>query len=182
MGTVTYLPNVYLGFVVREIGVDSPAIISMVMLAGALLGATMALMFGRSQRYISSSTAFMFSFACTGTGMLIVSLASSFTGVVIGMLVFGFGIGWFVPNLMISLSRRVTRSQQGQAVGIIKAAHYLASPLSILAVEPIARLYGPSGATATGSMLSFCVVVAFLLIGLREARRADPRPASVPAE
>jgi predicted MFS family arabinose efflux permease len=183
MGAVTYLPNVYLGFVVREVGVSSPSVIALVMLADAILGACMALLFGRSQRYISSTAAFIFSFSCTGTGLLIVSLAPSFTVVVVGMLVFGFGIGWFVPNLMTAVARRVSQQQQGQAVGIIKAAHYLASPLAILAVEPIARLYGPTGATATGSALSFCVVAAMIFVAATEARRVSGKPpASVPAE
>lgn len=177
MGSVTYLPNVYLGFVARQAGITSPSAIAMVMLADAVLGACMSLMFGRSQRYITSNAAFTFSFACTGLGMAIVALASGFIGIVGGMLVFGFGIGWFVPNLMTALSRRVTQGQQGRAVGIIKAAHYLASPLGILAVEPIARAFGPSGAMMTGSALSFGTVAVFLAT---RARGGRPRVAEIP--
>lgn len=161
MGSVTYLPSVYIGYIVEGVGVSSPGLISMVLLADAIIGAIMSALFGRSQKFVSSYAAFMFSFACTGTGMAIVGLATSFTGVVIGMLVFGFGIGWFVPNLMVSLSHRVQQSQQGGAVGIIKAVHYLASPLAILAVEPIARAAGPSGAILTSAVASFVVVASF---------------------
>lgn len=167
MGGVTYLPAVYLAYVVGEVGVSSPAVVSMVMLADAMIGAAMALLFGRSQRFISSNGAFIFAFSCTGTGMLIVSLSTSFTGVVTGMLVFGFGIGWFVPNLMTSLSKRVAQSQQGQAVGIIKSAHFLASPLAVLAVEPIARTAGPSGVMMASAVASFVVVGSFLYLSLR---------------
>lgn len=170
MGSVTYLPNVYLPYVVREVGVTSPFVISSVMLADAVLGATMALLFGRSQRYISSNMAFIFSFACTGSGMLVVGLATGFVGIVVGMLIFGLGLGWFVPNLMTALSRRVTQMQQGRAVGIVKSAHFLASPLAILAVEPIARAFGPNGAMLAGGVLSFGMVAAFLVLTAKRVR------------
>jgi predicted MFS family arabinose efflux permease len=167
MGTVTYLPNVYLPYVVRDVGVTSPAVISTVMLADALLGATIAMLFGRSQRYISSNTAFVISFGCAGTGMVIVGLASGFAGIVAGMLVFGLGLGWFVPNLMFALSRRVTQLQQGRAVGIVKSAHYLASPLAVVAVEPISRAYGSSAVLLASGLLSFVMVATFLLLRAR---------------
>ncbi|MET0241126.1 MAG: MFS transporter [Sphingobium sp.] len=171
MGTVTYLPNVYMPYVVREIGVTSPSVIAAVMLADAVIGACMSLLFGRSQKHLSSYAAFIFSFSCVGTGMLIVSLASGFAGVVAGMLVFGFGIGWFVPNLMTSLSRHVAATQQGRAVGIVKAAHYVAVTLGILAVEPVFRAFGPSGVMLTGAILSFAVVAVFLFLLARPGGR-----------
>jgi predicted MFS family arabinose efflux permease len=169
MGSVTYLPNVYLPYVVRDVGVTSPAVISTIMLADALLGASLALLFGRSQRYISSGTAFMISFACTGIGMIIVASASDFFGIVAGMLVFGLGLGWFVPNLMFALSQRVTQLQQGRAVGIVKSAHYLASPLAVVAVEPIARAYGSSAVLFASGLLSFAMVATFLGLKARPA-------------
>ena len=179
MGSVTYLPNVYLAFVVHEVGVESPSAVAMVMLADALIGGTMALLFGRSQRYMSSNNAFIFSFSCTGSGLLIVALAPSFTMVIVGMLVFGFGIGWFVPNLMIAISRRVSQAHQGQAVGIIKGTHYLASPLAVLAVEPISRAAGPSAAMMSGAILSFCVVLTFICIAIAPNRIRSPKNAPV---
>jgi len=183
MGSVTYLPTVYLPFVARDVGVMSPAVISMIMLADVIIGASMSLIFGWSQRRISSETAFIISFAFTGTGMVIVSLATGLTGVFAGMLVFGFGIGWFVPNLMTALSRRVTQAQQGPAVGIIKGAHYLASPLAILAVEPIARAFGPAGAMMAGAVASFAVVATFIALTASGAvRLRPPIEETVPAE
>ena len=57
------------------------------------------LSYGRSQRYMSVYAAFAFSFAWAGAGMLIAALASTVVGFVIGMMFFGVGLGWFVPNL-----------------------------------------------------------------------------------
>jgi MFS family permease len=167
VGSVTYLPTVYLPFVARASGLSSPSAISGVMLADSLIGAGMALIFGWSQRRLSSSAAFIVSFSCTGVGMLIVSLAGNFLGVIAGMLVFGFGIGWFVPNLMNGLSRRVTQQQQGRAVGILKAVHYSASPLAVLAVEPITRAFGPQGAMMASAILSLGLAAIFVFLTVR---------------
>lgn len=175
IGSITYLPTVYLAFVARDVGLTSPSTISTLMLADAIIGAVMALLFGWSQRHMSSYSAFIFSFSCTGTGMMIVSFATSFTGIVVGMLVYGFGIGWFMPNLMFSLSRQVSQGQQGRAVGILKAAHHLASPAAVLAVEPIARAFGSAGAMRASAIASFCMVVLF--IGLSGWRRRTEMPA-----
>jgi sugar phosphate permease len=81
--------------------------------------------------------------------------------------VFGFGIGWFTPNLMNALSRRVTQHQQGRAVGILKAAHFSASPLAVLAVEPIARAFGPQGAMMASAIVALSVAVVFAVIATR---------------
>ncbi len=179
MGTVTYLPNVYMPFMVREIGVTSPAIIAAVMLADAMIGASLSLLFGRSQRYLSSDATFAISFGCVGAGMLVVSLSHSLTGVVAGMLIFGLGLGWFVPNLMTSLSRRVSAARQGRAVGIVKAAHYVAAPLGVLAMEPISRAAGPAGVMLAGSVLSLCAAGVFVLM-LTRGKRAAPMIADEP--
>ena len=106
--------------------------------------------------------------------MFLVAVASSFTAIVAGILLFGVGIGWFVPNLMTALSRRVTHEQQGRAVGIIKSAHYLGSPIGVLMVEPIARVGGPASAMMVGAAVSLCTVAAFLLMRLRPPRSAEP--------
>lgn len=182
MGGVTYLPMVYMPFVMEKVGVTSPSIIAMVMLADAIIGALMALTFGWSQKRMSSAMAFIFSFSCAGTGMLIVSLATNFVVVVAGMLVFGLALGWFVPNLMTSLSRKVSQEKQGQSVGIIKSVHYMASPLMVLLVEPIARAFGPQGALMASACAAFTVVAVFA-IGIAGGRRSlGPEPMAKPLQ
>jgi len=155
IGSITYLPMVYLPFLMRQMGVTSPTMISLVLTGDVMLGATLALLYGRCRRYFSIHAAFAFSFACAGSGMFAVALASSLVGVVIGMMVFGIGLGWFVPNLMTAVAQQVQLQQQGRAVGLVKGAHHLAAPLSIVAVEPLARELGPWGAMLAASALAF---------------------------
>ena len=159
IGSITYLPTVYIPFVLREAGISSPLLISLVGLGDAILTSVMALNFARARKKLSSERAFIVSYVCTGLGLAIVTIRPSVLGVVIGMGVFGLGIGWFVPNLMTAAAAEVAVHQQGRTVGIVKAAHYLAAPACILAVEPITRAFGPTAALATGSLLSVGLIL-----------------------
>ena len=161
VGSITYLPMVYAPFVIKDAGVSSPMIISMVLLADSIIGATVAMLFGWSQKYLSSRTAFLISFSFTTSGMLLVSTSSSLTGVVVGMIVFGFGIGWFVPNLMTASTKKIDAALQGRAIGLVKGAHYLAAPLAVVLVEPITRAMGPKGAMWVAATLSLLAFTAF---------------------
>jgi MFS family permease len=161
IGSITYLPLVYLPFLARDAGVTSPFIISLVLLADTTLTAIMATLFGRFRRPISPQAAFAFSFMCTAIGMSITALSPSFLGIIVGMMVVGTGVGWFVPNLMTAAAKCVTANQQGRTVGLVKAAHYFAAPLCTVMVEPLTRQVGPKGAMLAGAGLSLCLLVVF---------------------
>jgi predicted MFS family arabinose efflux permease len=180
MGTVTFSPGVYLPFVVKEIGVTQPSIVAWVMLADAVVGSAMSFLFGYALRHLSHYISFIISFGFAGTGLLISAVTPNLTGIVVGTLFYGFGLGWFTPNLVTSLSRLVTRGQQGRAVGFAKGIHYLAAPTCLLALEPISRMTGPRGALMAGAILSFTVVAAFLYLTVRGGRAGMLAAQSVP--
>ena len=170
LGSITYMPMVYVPFLMREMGVASPTMISFVLMGDSVLGAAMALLYGRSRQHVSIHGAFAFSLGCAGGGMTVAALSPHVAGVVGGMLFFGLGLGWFVPNLMTAVSQQVLPERQGRAVGLVKGAHYLAAPLCIVAVEPLARQIGPQGAMMVAAALSFALL---LVMGYR--LRADRR-------
>lgn len=179
IGSITYLPVVYVPFLARETGISSPFLISLIFLADTTLTITMASLFGRFSRHVSSQAAFAFSFTCTGLGMLITAFSSGIVGLFAGMMVFGLGLGWFVPNLMTAAAKHVAVDQQGRTVGLVKAAHYLAAPLCTVLVEPLTRALGPRGAMLTGAVLSMLLLglfaYQFTLRGARALRTSSQR-------
>lgn len=179
IGSITYLPMVYLPFLMRQMGVTSPTLISLVLTGDVALGAGVAMLYGKSRRYVSIYGAFAFSFACAGAGMTIVALASTVTSAVLGMMLFGIGLGWFVPNLMTAVAQQVQIDQQGRAVGLVKGAHHLAAPLCIVLVEPFARRVGPEGAMMASAALAFVLVIV-MLYQMASARQRDSGVALTP--
>jgi len=175
IGSITYLPMVYVPYLLTRMGITSPTIISLVLTGDVMLGATVAMLYGRSRRYLSIHVTFAFSFACAGTGMTIVALASSLSGVVAGMMLFGIGLGWFVPNLMTAVAQQVPLELQGRATGLVKGAHHLAAPLCIVVVEPFARRLGPEGAMMASAALAFVLLflMGYRIIADRQRERAE---------
>jgi MFS family permease len=161
IGSTTYLPVVYAPFLMREMEVTSPTLIGLVLTGDSILGALFALAFGRSRRWFNSPQTFVFSFAFTGAGAFIAGLAPSLPLVIVGLLVFGIGMGWLVPNLVTSLATCVSADRQAPAAGLTKAFHYVASPACILVIEPLAAIYGPQSAMWAVVLISAVMLVLY---------------------
>lgn len=170
LGVIIYIPAVYLPFLLNGMGMTSPALISFVLTGDIIAGAIAALFYGRARRVLSEGGAFAVSVGLTGTGLLVAALAPNFVVVIVGSVIFGVGVAWFLPNLMIMTANRVTPEQQGRAAGLVKGANYLGSPTAVFLAEPITRAHGAPGAILTASVLSlvlFVMGLGNLLLGRR---------------
>jgi MFS family permease len=167
LGTITYIPAVYLPFLLSELGMKSPAMISIVLTGDLIAGATAALLYGRARRVISEYAAFAISAALVGSGLVIAALAPNYIVVIAGSVVFGLGVGWFMPNLMFITAGRVEIEQQGRAAGLVKGANYLGSPTGVFLTEPIARMHGAPGAIIAAGLMSLTL----FLVGLAKVIR-----------
>ncbi|MBV1687684.1 MFS transporter [Novosphingobium sp. G106] len=159
IGSIVFLPAIYAPFLLREKGLGNPSTIALVLTADSIAGAVIASQYGRARRYLTRHGAFATSFAIAAIGMLIAGLSSSVVGVIGGMLFYGLGVGWFVPNLMTALGEKIDGPRQAHAVGIVKAAHFTSAGLALLIMEPLSRSYGPQM-----SLIAMSCVSAFLLI------------------
>lgn len=183
LGGVMYLPIVYAPFVLKQMGISSPTMISLVLTGDIVAGAITAMLYGRARRYLSERGAFAFAFTCAGVGALITALASNFVVVVIGMALFGMGVCWFLPNLMMTASTRVRPDQQGRTAGLLKAANYVGSPIAIAIAEPLAQVHGPATPIMASAMLAFLLLalVSWQLVSRRQAGVTDPPRAALDA-
>ncbi|MFT3930270.1 MAG: MFS transporter [Spongiibacteraceae bacterium] len=167
LGGIAYLPMVYAPYLLRQNGVSSSTFMSLVLTADSLAGAMMALCFGRARRRLSHYDAFAVSLAFAGCGALLAVTVHNLVGVIVGLLIYGMGIGWFTPNLMTALAARVSAYHQGSAAGIVKSIFFLSAPLFITIAEPVARKYGPTGAMAMIVVLAFSLLIACVIAGRR---------------
>lgn len=172
IGGISYLPMVYIPFLLRQHGMESPSLIALVLTADSAVGAVMAMLYGRARRRLSTNGAFVFSFASAGLGTLVAALSPSIAGVVAGLMIFGFGVGWFIANLMTALASQVTKAQQGRAAGLVKAAHFLSAPICIALIEPIARVYGPASVMLIVSVTAFGLLIVMGWRMLRSGNRS----------
>jgi sugar phosphate permease len=146
--------------------------ISLVLMGTSAIGAGMSLIYGPSVRRLSTASVFVISLAVAGTGMLIAAMASALAGAAAGLLMTGFGLGWFVPNLNTALAASVSRDRQGRAVGWVRTVHELSAPACVVLVEPLAKWYGPGSAMLAAS------ACAWALAAIIAAQRLVVRPAA----
>lgn len=178
MGCVVYLPVIYIPFQLRSMGVESAGQISLVLMADAMACVCLAAFYGRARKFLSEWGAFAFAFTMTGLGGVVAATASSYTIVLIGMTMAGFGIAWFMPNLMTMVGARVQPHQQGRAAGLVKAANYLSTPLCVLAAEPLGRLLGVRFPVLLSGLIAL-VLLSVALYQLARQRGARSRATSV---
>lgn len=178
VGGVVFVPAVYAPFVLREKGLASPSIIALVLTADSIAGAIVASQYGRARRLLDRHGAFCASFAIVAIGTAIAGLSPGTPGVILGMVIYGLGTGWLVPNLMTSVGEKLSVERQARAVGLVKAAHFSSSGIALFAMEPVARAYGPQ----SGLLFIAATAIALLLaLGLRRGILRAPAPESVPA-
>jgi len=172
IGGITYVPMIYAPFLLRQHGMESSTLIALVLTVDSILGGAMAVLYGRARHYLSAHIAFAVSFAATSVGTCVAALSSGVGGVVAGMAIFGFGVGWFVANLLTALAAKVGSAQQGRATGYTKAAHFLSAPLCVLLMEPLSRRFGPQGVMLAVSATAFALLL-LMLARIAEARRRN---------
>jgi MFS family permease len=161
IGSVVFLPSVYVPFLLRRVSGSTPWVISLVLTADSVVGAGMAMVYGRARRSLTSTQVFVFCFASIALGSLIASRSPSFAGIVVGMGIYGLGVGWLLANLITSLAAKVSQERQGRAVGIVKAVHFSSAPAAIALIEPFARRYGPADALLVVSLSAFALLGLF---------------------
>ncbi len=180
MGCIVYLPIVYMPYMMRDLGITNPKDIGFIMLGDTLAGIVVSMMFGRSRRYMSINGNFMFAFATTAIGGAITAVAQGYWTVMLGMGIIGMGVGWFMPTLMYLIGTKVLPIQQGRTAGLVKGANYLATPLAILAVQPLYLLWGPRFPILLSGIVSLALLIG--VIWLMVAKRGRERMAVAPAE
>lgn len=162
LGCIVYIPAVYLSFLLHNLGMTSPALISLVLTGDIVAGSIAAMLYGRARRVLSEYQAFSISVALAGLGLLIAALAPSVVLVIAGSVLFGLGVAWFQPNLMFVLADRVAPEQQARAAGLVKSSVYLGAPVAMYLAEPVSRSFGASGAILVAVAVSAALFVAAL--------------------
>ena len=163
IGSIVFLPAIYAPFLLREKGLGDPSTIGLVLTADSVAGAIMAYQYGRARRYLTRHGIFAVSFAIAAAGTLMAGLSSGAAGIIAGMLFYGLGVGWFVPNLMTSVGEKLGPKYQARAVGLVKAAHFSSSGIALLIVEPFARQYGTQASLVAVSAIAGSLLLAVLV-------------------
>lgn len=102
-------------------------------------------LFARIQRRLGSPGVLVLTFGFMAPGLAMVSLAGSWSVVLLGMAVFGVSVGVLMPNLNLWASGLVPASQRGRVIGNLATALFLGQFLSPFASTTVILAGGSLG-------------------------------------
>jgi MFS family permease len=170
VGVATYSPPVFLPFKLNAIGVVSPWQIGLVATLMMICAAAVGLFYGAFSTRISSRAVFVAGFGLGGLGLLIVGLASSRSGLLLGVFLGGLGGGTLVPHIYGDCAVRFGPGERVWATGLIKSASFCGLFAGPIALQAVMNASSASGV--------FVALASVMLAGLlaTQRRRAAPAP------
>lgn len=119
--------------------------------------------FGQFDKHLPNLYTMLLGFTITGIGFVLLTLATDWLLIGIGLVLGGFGLGLVVPNLITWLASGVPETLRGRALGGVTTSLFLGQFISPFIVTPISTQAGDGGTYAVlGVFLLVFVATAFV--------------------
>lgn len=132
-----YLVPTQLPFVMNELGIASPTMIGLAIGTTPVLMTICSLNYGRIRRRLASDRVFAISFAVMAVGNLLLALAGHWTFVILGTAVVGVGMGFFLPNIVLTTMATSPEARRGSVASGLTSTTFLGQFLSPLIFYPV---------------------------------------------
>jgi MFS family permease len=166
--TTFYIMPTRLPFLLHDLGVNSPAIVGAIMASMTLVSIPGALNYGRIRGFLSPISIFALSFALMGSGLFVISQATSMAMVIAGVVLAGIGMGPSMPNYTTYFMGFVPPSQRGRASGLLTTAFFAGQFASPLVTAPLVATYGLPGAFGIVAIALFILAAGLLAYSLSQ--------------
>ncbi|GAA5443462.1 bacillibactin exporter [Microbulbifer sp. NBRC 101763] len=159
-----FLIPTQLPFLLQEIGASSPSQAGVAIAAGNLMGALASLtLFPRAHKIFGKFGIFAFSFTVMATGMGLISIAESFSGIIIAMAIYGSGMGTLIPHIFSTGLESATENMRGRISGALTASVFIGQFLSPFLSQPWVNHFGLASAFSTVALgLLLLAVIALI--------------------
>jgi MFS family permease len=174
-GTVVLSSMVFIPFRVREMGVNSPTLMSIALTASVLTNIVSSAIYGPIRRYISVEQSNLVTFAFCALGAFIMALSPTYWGLIAGALIFGCGMGGAAATLLTVAAGSVSLERRGRAVGAVKGAFLSGNFVAVLVYEPFSKIWGAwASLFAIGAFSTVMLVYCLLRYGVLKKPRLEP--------
>ncbi len=120
--------------------------------------------FGQFDKHLPNLYTMLLGFTITGIGFILLTLATGWLLIGMGLVLGGFGLGLVVPNLITWLASGVPENLRGRALGGVTTSLFFGQFISPFIITPISAQVGDGGTYAIlGGFLLVFVVIAFIL-------------------
>ena len=139
---IFYMVPVQLPFYLTQLTGVSNSLVGAAIAALTLSSALMSMQYQRIRARLSFQLILSLIFGLMAVGYGLISLATTYAVVLLGLLIAGVGVGLLMPNFNVWLVSLVAPSVRGRAVGGLTMSLFLGQFLSPIATQPIANQVG----------------------------------------
>ncbi len=162
-----FLAPVHVPFLVKELGLTGSTSRMVAVLPSIIASTLVSSCYGIIRRYLKPWPIIGLMFTLVGTGALMIGLAASFPGLLVGMAVIGSGMGLVFPNITSMVADRTDGKLRSIAMGGVLTATFAGEFLSPIVTQPLAAALGEAamfrmlgtGVTVLGIVLLMVLLV-----------------------
>jgi MFS family permease len=166
-----YMTAVQLPFLLREIGVERPALSGFAIATTSLTAALGSWWMPSLRRSVGPLRVYAVAFALMGIGYSVTGAFAHYIAVIVGAFIAGIGVGLFFPNSSLAVLTLAPPAVRGRVIGGLTTAIFLGQFASPVLVQPIVAMRGIGGAFAACGIGMILVAVVMAMMRDRLAVR-----------
>lgn len=151
---------------------SSASLVGLALSVQGLVGAMIALQYGRIKRFLSFYAIFAIIFIFFGINHIILSFAEGYVYIVTALIFGGLGIGLLPANINVWLASVVPNDVRGKAVGGLTMSLFLGQFLTPIISQPVLVFLGIRGMFLAFGIASLFIFTLFALMSLKYRRQS----------
>lgn len=140
-----YMIPVQVPYLLKSLSDVSNMEVGLAIAAQGLAGSLIAMNYRKIKSKLTFCTIYQITFALMATGFIFISFSNTYTQIVIGLVISGFGVGLLMPTGNMWIIEIAPENLRGQLVGKANTALFIAMFASPLIIQPIIELTSISG-------------------------------------
>jgi len=168
MWILFFMIPVQIPFYLKEIGVEKNSLIGAAIALSTLFSAISAISFSKLKNRFSFFSIFAMGYLILATSFIVIAFANSFSLVVLGTMLGGFGMGMMIPNTNMFVMKITPPEIRGKEMGRLTTFWFFGQFLSPILLMPISSHYSFSSTFLFAAAMLFVLSLSFFILHLRK--------------
>lgn len=163
MWIIFFLIPVQIPFYLKAMGIEKNSLIGAAIATSTLFSAISAISYSKLKSRFSFLTIFSIGYLLMGIGFTTLSLSSSYTSVVLAMMLSGLGMGMMIPNTNMWVMKITPAEIRGKEIGKLTTFWFLGQFLSPIIIFPVLQILPLSSTFMVGAGILFLLSFLFVI-------------------
>lgn len=167
-----FLIPVQLPFYMKNIGIESNALIGIAIALSTAFSAISSFSYSALKNRFSFYTIFAAGYVLMAISFGIISISESFGMIALAMIIAGFGMGMMIPNTNMWVMKISPPEIRGMEIGRLTGFWFFGQFLSPIILLPLASSYSISNSFLICGIILFGIAIAFVLLKMLSPKEA----------